>query len=110
MRELRRLPNVLTPWEHAPSFPRRMIYEQLLDADGEWAMSEGSRYFEDGGAVQVSLRKIARRLQDLGIPYAIAGGMALFAHGFRRFTEDVDLLVTGEGLKQIHRELQGAGY
>jgi hypothetical protein len=87
-----------------------MTYEQLLDADGEWAMSEGSRYFEEGGAVQVSLRKIARRLQDLGIPYAIAGGMALFAHGFRRFTEDVDLLVTGEGLKQIHRELEGAGY
>lgn len=87
-----------------------MTYEQLLDADANWAMSEGSRHFEEGSAVQVSLRKITRRLHDLGIPYAIAGGMALFAHGFRRFTEGVDLLVTDEGLMQIHRELEGAGY
>lgn len=87
-----------------------MTYEQLLDADADWAMNEGSRHFEDGGAVQVSLRKITRRLHELGIPYAIAGGMALFAHGLRRFTEDVDLLVTDDGLKRIHRELEGAGY
>jgi hypothetical protein len=46
----------------------------------------------------------------LGIPYAVAGGLALFAHGFRRFTEDVDLLVTAEGLARIHKELEGLGY
>ncbi len=87
-----------------------MTYEQLLDADAGWAMNEGSRHFEDRGAVQVALRKITRRLREMGVPYAIAGGMALFAHGLRRFTEDVDLLVTEDGLKQIHRELEGAGY
>ncbi len=76
-------------------------YELLLDADPDWAMSEESRHFEDGGAAQAALRKIALRLDALGIPYAIAGGMALFAHGLRRFTEDVDLLVTEEGLRQI---------
>src|SRR5262249_41149815 len=57
-----------------------------------------------------TLRKIARRLDDLGIPYAISGGMALFAHGFLRFTEDVDILVTREGLKVIHEKLEGLGY
>lgn len=36
--------------------------------------------------------------------------MALFLHGYRRFTEDVDLLVTANGLRQIHRELNGHGY
>jgi hypothetical protein len=46
----------------------------------------------------------------LKIPYAVAGGMAMFSHGFRRFTEDVDILVTREGLEQIHRELEGLGY
>ncbi len=73
-------------------------------------MSEGSRHFEESSAVQLALRKIARRLGELGIPYAVAGGMALFAHGLRRFTEDVDVLVTSEGLKAIHHELEGAGY
>jgi hypothetical protein len=53
---------------------------------------------------------IARRLEELGVPYAIAGGIALFFHGYRRFTEDVDILVTAEGLEQIHRCLAGLGY
>lgn len=87
-----------------------VCYEQLLDADLDWAMNEGSRHFEYDSAVQVALRKITGRLRDLGIPYAVVGGMALFAHGLRRFTEDVDLLVTEESLKVIHAELEGAGY
>ena len=87
-----------------------ILYEQLLDADADWAVSEGSRHFEDGGAVQVALQKIVRRLSELQIPYSIVGGMALFAHGLRRFTEDVNVLVTEEGLKLIHGLLEGAGY
>lgn len=73
-------------------------------------MEEGSRFFEGGGAVQAALVKITRRLDDLGIPYAIVGGLALFLHGYRRFTEDVDLLVTPEDLKRIHEALRGRGY
>jgi hypothetical protein len=87
-----------------------VIYEQLLDADPSWAMNEGGKHFEERSAVQIALRKIAQRMHDLHIPYAVAGGMALFAHGFRRFTEDVDILVSSEGLKTIHRELAGLGY
>jgi len=34
----------------------------------------------------------------------------MFQHGFRRFTEAVDLLVTRENLKQIHDRLDGLGY
>lgn len=85
-------------------------YERLLDQDRSWALNEGSRHFEGKSAVQEALRKITRRLEDLGISYAVAGGMALFQHGFRRFTEDVDILVTPEGLKQIHAHLEGRGY
>ncbi len=87
-----------------------IAYEQRLDENQDWAISEGSRHFEQSGAVQVALRKITRRLSELGVPYAVVGGMALFAHGLRRFTEDVDILVTSDGLKAIHHELEGAGY
>jgi len=86
------------------------VYEHLLNLDGEWAMSEGSRHFEGKSAVQDTLRKITRRLGDLGVPYAVAGGMALFKHGFHRFTDDVDILVTRDGLKVIHERLEGLGY
>ena len=37
-------------------------------------------------------------------------GLALYKHGFRRFTEDVDILVTKDGLKAIHSALAGLGY
>jgi hypothetical protein len=87
-----------------------ITYEQQLDRDPGWAIQEGGLHFEKDNAVHKSLRKITTRLASLGIPYALAGGMAMFFHGYRRFTEDVDLLVTREGLEKIHRELEGLGY
>ena len=87
-----------------------ITYEQRLNQDSRWALSEGSVFFEGQGAVQQAMQRIARRLNELGIPYAIVGGMALFQHGFRRFTEDVDILVTPQGLALIHEHLDGRGY
>jgi hypothetical protein len=85
-------------------------YEELLDRETDWALREGSMHFEEKSAVHQTLRKIVRRLDQLGIPYAVAGGMALFLHGFRRFTEDVDILVTPAGLQEVHRQVEGLGY
>jgi hypothetical protein len=87
-----------------------LVYEQSLDQDLEWALSEGSRHFEQKSAVHDALHAIAGRLEGLGIPYAVVGGMALFLHGYRRFTEDVDLLVTAESRRTIHEQLIGLGY
>jgi hypothetical protein len=86
------------------------VYEDRLDRDARWALGEGSRHFEEKSAVQDALYRIARRLEELKIPYAVSDGMALFKHGFRRFTEVVDLLVTRDGLKAIHAHLEGLGY
>jgi hypothetical protein len=87
-----------------------IAYEQRLKQDAWWAFQEGSMHFEQAGAVHKTLVKIAQRLDELSIPYAIAGSMALFFHGYRRFTEDVDILVTREGLQEIHARLEGLGY
>ncbi len=85
-------------------------YEQRLGTDFDWALREGSLHFEEESGVQKSLRRVAKRLDELGIPYAVAGGMALFFHGYRRFTEDVDILVNRDGLKLLHEKLEGLGY
>ena len=77
-----------------------IAYEQLLGRQLQWALQEGSMHFEKKSAVHLTLRKIAQRLAELKIPYAVAGGMALFFHGFRRFTEDIE----------AHRNLEGLGY
>jgi hypothetical protein len=87
-----------------------VTYEQRLNRDVEWALQEGSMHFEKESAVHQALRKITRRLQELGIPYVLVGSMAMFLHGYRRFTEDVDLLVTRQGLAVIHDRLEGLGY
>jgi len=97
--------------QHQPkrSFPP-FRYEESLSNNPEWALSEGSKFFMDRGAVQEALHRVTKRLADRQISYAVAGAMALFRHGYRRFTEDVDILVTREGIQQIHDQLEGHGY
>jgi len=87
-----------------------VTYEQLLKQDRRWGFREGSMHFERESAVHKSLEKIVRRLEELGIPYAVVDAMAMFFHGDERFTTDVDILVTKEGLRQIHERLEGLGY
>ncbi len=59
------------------------------------------------GPVFEALHRIAAKLEELKIPYAIAGGMALVAHGYDRNTVDVNVLVTPEGLQEIFRAVDG---
>jgi hypothetical protein len=87
-----------------------VAYEERLNADRRWALREGSMHFEKESAVFRTMREIARRLDEIGVEYAVCGGMALFQHGYRRFTEDVDILVTPDGLKTLHQRLEGLGY
>ncbi|HWE03292.1 MAG TPA: hypothetical protein VG326_12860 [Tepidisphaeraceae bacterium] len=91
-------------------FGSKMGYEYLLRADSRCALSEGSLFFEGKSAVQQAPHKVTRRLAELEIPYAVVGGMALSHHGFPRFTDDVNLLVSQEGLREIHANLDGLGY
>jgi hypothetical protein len=85
-------------------------FEEKLSSDPTWALAEGGEFFMERGTVQDALHRVAKRLAELGMPHAVAGAMALFRHGYRRFTEDVDILVTRDGLKQIHEQLEGRGY
>jgi hypothetical protein len=85
-------------------------YEDRLNADFRWAMDEGSLFLEGLGAVHRALRRITGRLAEIDVPHAVCGGMALYAQDFRRYTADVDILVTRDDLKRIHDALTGLGY
>ena len=85
-------------------------YEQRLNANPRLALLEGGMHFERASKVYQTLLKVTTRLDALGISYALVGGMAMFLHGYRRFTEDVDILVTRDSLKLIHEQLEGSGY
>jgi hypothetical protein len=87
-----------------------LSHDEIARRGGEAAMCQLGRFFMGDDPVHITLRKIAAQLDKLGVPYAVAGAMALNAHGFQRATLAVDMLVTPEGLKRIHAELEGLGY
>ena len=72
--------------------------------------AEGLRYFMGEGTLNRTLARLANDLDERGIDYIVIGAVALLAHGYPRFTEDIDLVMTREGLEKFHEELVGLGY
>ena len=85
-------------------------YEQRLRASFEATVRETSEFFMDRGDVRKTMARLGERLRSEGIPYAVVGGMALGKHGYVRMTEDVDILLTPEGLKRFLERCVGRGY
>jgi hypothetical protein len=85
-------------------------FEDKMLRGGLAALEEVGRFFMRTDPVHTALRKITKRLTDLGIPHAVLGGMALVAHGYDRTTVDVGILVTEEGLELARTKLSGLGY
>jgi hypothetical protein len=93
-----------------PQEPASLDYDEVARRGGDAAMRQLGRFFMKEDEVYEALRAISGKLEELSIPYAIAGGMALNAHGFRRGTVDVDILVSPDGLRRVHEKLEGLGY
>ena len=71
--------------------------------------AEAQRYFMGQGTLNNTLAQLSSDLKESGIDYMVIGAIALLAHGYPRFTEDIDLVMTPEGLDVFHRELIGLG-
>jgi hypothetical protein len=85
-------------------------FEERMRLGGAAAVKEATSFFMKDDPVHGALQEIARRLEAEAVPYAVAGGMALVAHGYDRTTVDIDILVTENGLGTIHQRLVGLGY
>jgi hypothetical protein len=85
-----------------------------ITAEAETEFFDGVRhaaeFFMGKADVQRALELLAQRLEQLEIPYAIVGAMALNEYGYRRVTEDVDVLLTREGLNRFKQHWLGRGY
>jgi hypothetical protein len=73
-------------------------------------LQEADAYLVGRSRLQDAARALARILDAEGIPYAIAGAIALAAHGRVRLTEDVDVLLRREDLARFKRSWLGRGY
>lgn len=56
------------------------------------------------------LQMLVNALNDLGVDYAICGGLALAIHGVPRGTVDIDVLVMSKDVDQIVNMAIGLGY
>ena len=72
--------------------------------------AEAQRYFMGEGKLNNALAQLVADLKEHEIDYLVIGAIALMAHGYPRFTEDIDLIFTPEDLERFHRELIGLGY
>jgi hypothetical protein len=87
-----------------------VVYEERLRGEYGRLLREASAHFEGKSGVYQALLNLAQRLDEEGISYAVIGGMALGKHGYARMTEDVDVLMTAEGLAAFHARCVGKGY
>lgn len=67
-------------------------------------------FFVRDDQVYETMRRLAERLDREGIAYAVVGGMAVAEHGVSRVTEDVDVLMTSDGLARFRDKAQALGY
>ncbi len=87
-----------------------LAYEIKLENSFDFVLNEADQLYQRQGRLRKTYKRLAERLDRLGISYSLVGGYALILHGVRRFTEDIDLLVSLEGLDRLHKELIGRGY
>src|SRR5260370_11107344 len=62
------------------------------------------------GKLNNALARLVADLKEHDIDYLVIGAVALMAHGYPRFTEDIDIVLTPEGLDKFYRDLVGGGY
>jgi len=74
------------------------------------AYAEGLLFFRGEGMLNEVLAKLAQDLTKNEIDYAIVGAIALNQHGFQRFTSDIDVLLSRNGLERFRERLVGLGY
>ena len=86
-----------------------MDFQKLISSPTE-AYQEGLRFFMGEGVLNKTIRRVKQDLERAGIDYSVIGALALNQHGYRRFTEDIDLLMTEEGLERFRKLLVGLGY
>jgi hypothetical protein len=71
------------------------------------AFDEASRYFAEVGSVNYALERLADDLKSHDIEYVVIGAVALFFHGYRRFTDNIDIVLTAQGLGRFVRPISG---
>ena len=80
------------------------------DAEIQARIEQLDRFFLGTSDVHITLARVVKTLEELGIPYAICGALAVNVYGLRRATEDVNVLLTPEGHAKFRAHAQELGF
>lgn len=83
---------------------------QTVISSPSTAYVEGLKFFRGKGMLNDALKRLTADLENNQIDYVVIEAVALNQHGYRRFTEDIDLLLTKDGLEKFSEKLVGLGY
>jgi hypothetical protein len=73
-------------------------------------LERAGRFFMKQSPIHSAARRITETLTEMKIPFAVAGALAVNAHGHMRTTEDVDVLLQPHGLRDFKQEWLGRGW
>ena len=71
---------------------------------------QADEFFMNRSPIHDTMKRLVVSLGELNIPFAIAGAMAANAHGHRRTTADVDILIREGDLQRFKEERFGLGW
>ncbi len=67
-------------------------------------------FFMEKSPIHETMQRLAAALKEMNIPFAIAGAMAANAHGHKRTTADVDVLMRRSDLNRFRERWIGLGW
>jgi hypothetical protein len=73
-------------------------------------LKEIDMFFQETHPVYATLDRLAEKFRQAGIAYAVMGAMAVNLHGARRTTDDLDVLVTRQGLEVFRQTFVGVDF
>src|SRR5579872_2042776 len=90
--------------------PGRDDRRYLPRSSVEEVIKNAGEFFEGRSPLHKAADRLRAKLDELGIPFAVAGGFALGAHNYVRQTDDVDIVVRKEDWHRFKEAVVGLGY
>lgn len=93
-----------------PQTSQKLYSVPYRAADFTERLREIDMFFQGNDRVHETMRRVARKLEEAGLSYAVVGGMAVNAHGHARTTGDVDFLVTSKSFNGFLRLVESGDF
>lgn len=89
---------------------RGSVYNACMKPSLLDELRKADEFFMGTSNLHQAAKRLSEALLELQLPFAFVGGFAVNMHGHRRETEDIDVLLTPEGLAAFKARWLGRGW